>query len=191
MKYILPEYSNEKHTEKYSDDKIEEYRVGYKKSGMQIMLTEKNSLVEDEYGLTLKSAKYLAEGTEIKESMIHHHKKGHASRHLQFKLQAEKETIRIFLDNLDEEDYSKCIKGFLHISQELIKQEQEENNIEDNLIEYFFNKNIITLKKERIFLLSKISESFKQGQITAEDKKINKNKLLTLQQTHIKPFLEF
>jgi hypothetical protein len=191
MKYILPEYSNEEHTEKYSDEKIEEYRVGYKKSGMQITLTEKNFLVEDEYGLTLKSAKYLAEGTEIKESMIHHHKKGHPSRHLQFKLQAEKETIRIFLDNLDEEDYSRCIKGFLHISQELIAREQKENNITDNLIEYFFNKNIQTLTNERRFLLGKISESFKQGQITAEDKKIDKNKLSALQQTHIRPFLEF
>ena len=71
--YILSTYANEKHAETYSDSKIEELRIGYKKDGIQVTIIERNSLVEEEYGLTLKSAKYLAEGNRIKESMIHHH----------------------------------------------------------------------------------------------------------------------
>lgn len=117
--------------------------------------------------------------------MIHHHTKGHEFKHLQFKLYAKKEEIRIFLDILDDEDYVRCIKGFLHISQDLITKENK------NLFNYFFNENIKSLTNERRHLISKISEASTKGQITASDKSVDKKKLLELQkETHLKPFFE-
>jgi hypothetical protein len=192
--YILPEYTNQKHIERHTDKESDESIVAYKKGGINITFTERNSLLEDEYGLNFKSAKYLVEGrTEIKESMIHHHQKGHKSRHLQFKLQSKKETIRIFLDNIDENDYERCIKGFLYISQRLIQKEQEENKIEEDLLDYFFNEKIKKLKSEQEFLLEKISQAFSNGQITAaNDEAVDKMKLLELkEEAHLNPFLEW
>lgn len=192
--YILSEYSNQKHTERYTDKNVDEFRITYKKDGINITFTEKNSLIEEEYGLNFKSAKYLVEGrTDVKESMIHHHKKGHKSRHLQFKLQSKKETIRIFLDNIDDTDYKRCIKGFLYISQHLIQKEQEEHKIKENLITYFFNEKIDSLKQEQKFLLEKISQAYSNKQITdTKEDAIDKDKLLELKkETHLKPFLEW
>ncbi|HIJ01261.1 TPA: hypothetical protein HA363_01300 [Candidatus Woesearchaeota archaeon] len=192
--YILSEYANPKHIERYTDKETDEFRITYKKEGMHITITEKNSLLEEEYGLNFKSAKYLVEGrTEIKESMIHHHQKGHKSKHLQFKLQSRKETIRIFLDNIDYTDYERCIKGFLHISQHLMQKEQQENKIEENLLEYFFNEKIQRLELEKRFLLTKISQAFSSGQITdASDDAVDKQRLLELKkEAHLKPFLEW
>jgi hypothetical protein len=80
--YVLAEYANEKHLVNHTDKTTDEMRIVYEQNGVQIGLIETNSLVEDEYCLNLKSAKYTLEGTEVKESMIHHHKKGHSSRHL-------------------------------------------------------------------------------------------------------------
>lgn len=160
---------------------------------MQIELTETNSLIEEEYCLNLKSAKYLLEGTEVNESMIHHHEKGHGERHLQFKLQAKKETIRIFLTGLGAEDYENCIKGFLHICQDLIVKEQKENKITDNLLEYFFNDKIQSLMAERKYLLKQINGAFKtENIIGTNNKSINEKKLLELKnEAHLKLFLEW
>ncbi|MFA6073166.1 MAG: hypothetical protein WC758_03570 [Candidatus Woesearchaeota archaeon] len=142
--------------------------------------------------MNLKSAKYFAESTEVKESMIHHHKKGHKLRHLQFKLQSQRETIRIFLDNLDDEDYARCIKGFLHISQDLIQREMKDNKIKEDLIKYFFNEKIKELANERKYLLEKISDAFGSGQITdMKDESVDKNKLLELKKdSQLEPFLK-
>jgi hypothetical protein len=192
--YVLPEYTNEENLKNIRSQTEDAYSVVFNKiKGFQIELRETNSLVEEEYCLNLKSAKFVVEGTEVKESMIHHHKKGHISRHLQFKLQARNETIRISLENLDIDDYVHCIKGFLHISQDLIQKEQEDNNIEENLCDYFFNSKIGELSTSRTYLLEKIRESSKFGQIIDEtntpldDKKLSELK----KETHLLPFLDW
>ncbi|HJX06304.1 MAG TPA: hypothetical protein VJ461_06355 [Candidatus Nanoarchaeia archaeon] len=191
--YLLPEYANNKNLQNIRSKTEDEYKIKYSAKGMQIELTENNSLIEEEYCLNLKSAKYLLEGTEVKESMIHHHEKGSVERHLQFKLQAKKETIRIFLTGLDTEDYEKCIKGFLHISQDLIVKEQKENKIKDNLKEYFFNEKIQSLAAERRYLLKQISSAFKAGNVLdISDKSIDDQKLLELKdEDHLRLFLEW
>jgi len=192
--YILSQYTNPKHIKHYTDNEIDEYRITYHKEGMHITITEKNSLLEEEYGLNFKSAKYIVEGrTDIKESMIHHHQKGHTSRHLQFKIQSQKETIRIVLNDIDDTDYEKCIKGFLYLSQYLIEKEQKENNIKDNLIDYFFNEKIQELGTQKNFLLDKISRAFSNRQITNErNQAVDSKKLSELKkETHLKPFLDW
>jgi len=184
--YTLVEYANPENLKHHRTQTEDEYLISYNDNDSHIELKESNSLVEDEYCLSLESAKYVVEGIrDNKKSMIHHHTKGHEFKHLQFKLYAKKEEIRIFLDILDDEDYILCIKGFLHISQDLIAKENK------NLLNYFFNENIKSLANERRHLLSKISEASAKGQITASDKSVDKKKLLELQkETHLKPFFE-
>jgi len=187
--YILPEYANSDNLKNIRSQFEDEYAINFSQEDIQIVLTETNSLVEDEYCLNLKSSKFTLEG-ETKESMIHHHKKGHADKHLQFKLYAKKQEIRIFLEKLDDEDYQKCIKGFLYIAKELINQEQ--NSIKENLVKYFFNEKIEQLIPKSKYLLKKISESFNNKKIlNNEDKPINQNQIKELQaDPHLKLFLE-
>lgn len=189
--YILPEYANSDNLKNVRTQFEDEYVMSFSQEELQITLTETNSLVEDEYCLNLKSAKFTLEG-ETKESMIHHHKKGHSDKHLQFKLYAKNQEIRIFLEKLDDEDYQKCIKGFIYIAKELILQEQENNSIEENLVKYFFNKKIETVTTEREYLLNKISESFNSQKILdVNDKALNKEEIKELQsEEHLKLFLE-
>jgi hypothetical protein len=94
---------------------------------------------------------------------------------------------------MDNDDYVQCIKGFLHISQDLIYREQKENNIEEDLSKYFFNKKIETLSSNRKYLLGKIHESFKAGQITDEKNEPLDEKSLTelRKEIHLSPFLDW
>jgi hypothetical protein len=189
--YVLPEFANAINLKNRRGQFQDEYLAIFSKEDVQISLTETNSLVEDEYCLNLKSAKFILDG-EIKESMIHHHKKGHSDKHLQFKLYARNEEIRIFLEKLDDVDYQKCIKGFLYVAKELIKQEQKNNNIREDLVNYFFNNKIETLIPERNFLLKKINESFNNQKILNNfGKSLNEEEVKKLQkEPHLKLFLE-
>ena len=192
--YLLPEYANQTNLEYNRYGTEDEHKITYSKEGIQISLIETNSLIEDEYCLNLKSATYIIEGTtETKESMIHHHQTGHQSRHLQFKLKSRNETIRIMLEFIDLEDYKSCIKGFLHISRELIDTERRNNRIGENLQEYFFNDDIEKLTNDRKFLLDKIRQAFSTRQIMdASDGAVNKKKLLELKkETHLSPFFDW
>ncbi len=189
--YVLPEYANSINLKNIRSQTEDEYLVKFSKNDLIITLSETNSLIEDEYCLNLHSSKFILESVN-KESMIHSHSKGHSDRHLQFKLYSQKEEIRIFLDAIDDEDYEKCIKGFLHIAQDLILNEQKENNVKENLALYFFNDKIETLVNERNYLLTKIKQAFNQNKILNNlDKPVDEKKLLGLQkETHLKPFLE-
>jgi hypothetical protein len=193
--YILQDYANEQNIEHNAMAKEDEYKVEYsKKQGVLISLVETNRLAEDEYFLNLKSVKFVVEGmTEVKESAIHHHKKGETFKHLQFKLQAKKETIRIDLEPLDMDDYRRCIKGFLHIAKDIIIGEQETCKIKEDLKEYFFSDKIDSLLEERKFLLEKISEADKLGLITDKSgKSLDKERLLELRkETHLAPFFNY
>ncbi|MCC7574847.1 hypothetical protein KO361_04615 [Candidatus Woesearchaeota archaeon] len=189
--YILPEFANSTNLKNKRGQFQDEYSATFSEKDIQISLTETNSLVEDEYCLNLKSAKFTLEG-ETKESMIHHHKKGHSDKHLQFKLYARNQEIRIFLEKLDDEDYQRCIKGFLYVAKELIKQEQENNSVKENLVKYFFNEKIEQLILERNYLLNKINESFNNQKIlnNAGDA-LNQADIKELQrEEHLKLFLD-
>lgn len=189
--YILSEFANTNNLKNIRGQFQDEYSATFSEKDLQISLTETNSLIEDEYCLNLKSAKFTLEG-ETKESMIHHHKKGHSDKHLQFKLYAKNEEIRIFLEKLDEEDYQRCIKGFLYIAKELIKQEQQNNSIKENLVNFFFNEKIEKLIPERNYLLNKINESFNNQKILNNNgESLNQTNIKELQrEEHLKLFLE-
>jgi hypothetical protein len=189
--YVLPEFVNNVNLKHFRSQFQDEYTILFSEESVQISLTETNSLVEDEYCLNLRSAKFTLEG-ETKESMIHHHKKGHSDKHLQFKLYAKKKEIRIFLEKLDDNDYQKCIKGFLYIAKELIIQEQEKNQIKENLVEFFFNEKIETLTPHKNYLLTKIRESFDSQKILdTDDKSLNQEDIKKLQkEEHLNLFLE-
>lgn len=191
--YNLVEYANSHNLKQNRTQTEDEYYINYSENGIRVELRETNSIVEDEYCLNLESAKYVVEGIKnTKKSMIHHHKKGHKFKHLQFKLYSKREEIRIFLDILDDDEYMRCIKGFLHIAQDLILHEKEESEIREDLLTYFFNEKIKTLKGERRYLLTKIDKAASQRQITgADDKPFDKEKLLELKkETHLKPFFD-
>ncbi|MBI4981478.1 hypothetical protein HZC30_08065 [Candidatus Woesearchaeota archaeon] len=164
---------------------------------LTLELSEINSLTEERYSLNLKSARCVLEGTlsrrEIKEAMIHHHPRGHPWKHLQFKLLHQHEVIRIRLDLMDEEDYNRCIKGFLHLSQDVISYAREENNIQTEVISYFFNDKIGELESNRLFLLNKIRAAFEKGYILDDsNRSINKIKLEQLKsEKHLLPFLKW
>ncbi len=191
--YVLQNYANRENLVESRGQVEHTLSISYNSQGIKIELSETNSLIEEEYNLSLKSAKYHVESTESKEAMIHNHKKGHTEKHLQFKLQAKRETIRIFLEGLDAEDYTRCIKGFLHISCDIIKQEQKKLGIEENLTEFFFNSEIKSLVSDRQFLMSKINRAFQAGQIKdSSEKGLDAKGLIELKrQAHLKPFLEF
>ncbi|MFH1175022.1 MAG: hypothetical protein V1725_07870 [archaeon] len=192
-RYILQEYANRKHLQNIRSETENTWRITYSEKGTKIELEETNSLVEDEYNLSLSSAKYLVEGTtESKETMIHHHKKGHGMRHIQFKISALKQTIRIFLDQLDDSDYEKCIKGFLHICKDIIRMESKQKKLREDLQIYFFNEDIKKLAHERRFLVEKIKKAYNSKQITADDKIIEEKNLIQLRKEHaIQAFIEW
>lgn len=172
--YVFPYYANEKHLEHVRHATTEEYKIDFSNDDFNVSIIETNSLIEDRYCLNLKSAKYIIEGSmtqnEVKEAMIHHYPYGHPWKHLQFKLSGGNKVIRINLEPIDENDYEKCIKGFLFISQELILQEQEENNIRIDLKDYFFDKKINELEPFKNYLLRKIETAFTEGKILADSK---------------------
>ena len=130
--------------------------------------------------------------TESKEAMIHHHKKGHGLRHIQFKISALKQTIRIFLDNLDDLDYEKCIKGFLNICSDIIEVERKQKKITTDLQDYFFNNSIQSLLSERKFLITRIQKAYGSGQITVNDLAVENKNLSNLRKEQaLKYFLEW
>ncbi len=192
-RYILQEYANQKHLKNIRSETEDTWRIAYTEKDAKIELAETNSLIEDEYSLNLASAKYLVEGTtESKEAMIHHHKKGHQMRHIQFKISALRQTIRIFLDNLDEQDYERCIKGFLSLCQDIITHEGKDKKIKADLQKYFFNENIKHLSHERLFLLARIKNAYDSGQLTADDKALEEKNLLEFQkEPALRPFLDW
>jgi hypothetical protein len=173
--YVFSYYANEKHLEYTRHATTEEYKIDFSDNNFNINITETNSLIENRYCLNLKSAKYIIEGSmtqnEVKEAMIHHHPYAHPWKHLQFKLSGGNKVIRINLEPLDEKDYEKCIKGFLFISQELILQEQEENNIKIGLKDYFFDPKIEELASFKKYLLRKIEMAYVEGKVLSDLKK--------------------
>ena len=167
--YVLGNYANSsnlKH-ERYETEHIT--KVRFSNDSLIIELSESNSLVEERYCLNIKSAKFIIEGTmnqnEIKEAMVHHHPYGHPWKHLQFKIYGKNEVIRINLEPLDEEDYINCIKGFLHISKDIIDIEEKENKISTNLTSYFFNSALEELMPFRKYLLRKIKTAYDSEQV--------------------------
>ncbi len=192
-RYILQEYANPDHLENMRSETEDTWKISFLKKDVKIELEETNSLIEEEYSLNLTSTKYFVESTtESKEAMIHHHRKGHQLRHIQFKISALRQTIRIFLDKLDESDYERCIKGFLSICHDIIISEGKEKKIKENLQKYFFNKNIKKISHERAFLLKKIKESYSSGQLTADDKKIGEEGLAEFRKEQaLLPFLNW
>ncbi len=172
--YVFPFYANEEHLEHTTYATTDEYKIDFSDDTFNINIIEVNSLIEDRYCLNLKSAKYIIEGSmtrnEFKETMIHHHPKGHPWKHLQFKLNSENKIIRINLEPLDNDDYEKCIKGFLFISQELLLKEQEENNIKTDLKDYFFDPNISELEPFKNYLLRKIGTAYNEGKVLGDSK---------------------
>ncbi len=193
--YLLPFYANNENLEDNRYEREHESKIKFQEEGMRLEISEVNSLVEERYCLSIMSARYLLEGTmsrnEIKEAMIHHHPFGHPWKHLQFKLTSRNEVIRVNLEPVDEEDYVKCIKGFLHITQELIRLEQKE--IKQNLIEYFFNDKINELEPFRRYLLHKIKAAFNDGKILdSSDKSVGPKQLEDLKsEIRLLPFLDW
>ena len=195
--YLLPLYANKENLEENRYKTEHESRIQFSKNNLKLELSEVNSLIEERYCLSIMSARYILEGTmsknEIKEAMIHHHPYGHPWKHLQFKLNSQDEVIRINIEPIDEEDYLKCIKGFLYISQDLIKFEQKENNIDQNIIHHFFDKKINELEDFRIYLLNKIKTAYNNGNILNNfNESINSEKLEILKsERRLLPFLDF
>ena len=195
--YLLPLYANKENLEENRYKTEYESRIRFSKSNIKLELSEVNSLVEEQYCLSIMSAKYVLEGmmskNEIKEAMIHHHPHGHPWKHIQFKFTSQNEVIRINLEPVDEEDYLKCIKGFLHISQDLIELEQQENKIDHNLIDYFFDKKVNELEPFRIYLLNKIKTAYDNGNmLNNSDEVVDSNQLRSFKsEKRLLPFLDW
>lgn len=130
---------------------------------------------------------------EIREAMIHHHPQGHPWKHLQFTLEHKHEVIRIILDPVDGEDYQNCIKGFLHLCQDIMIQEMEESKIKTNLPEYFFNDKIKELESQKYFLLDKVRRAYESGNMLNDSNdSVDKPMLFELKkERHLLPFLNW
>lgn len=192
-RYILEAYANQEHLENMRSQTEDTWRVVYAERGTKIELAETNSLIEDEYSLNLTSAQYLVEGaTQSREAMIHHHRRGHPLYHLQFKITALGRTIRIYLDMLNNADYEKCIKGFLHLCQDIITHEGKLKKTTDDLPRHFFNEHIGELATERRFLLNRVRSAHGSRQITADDQEVGDEDLQHLrQEPALQPFLDW
>ncbi|MBU2561220.1 MAG: hypothetical protein KKD17_02900 [Nanoarchaeota archaeon] len=202
--YILPGYANPEHLENVRSETEHISKVTWGRDGHQIELSETNSLVEDKYSLNLSSAQYVVEGFKTPESeemaqninrqaMIHHHPRGHQEKHLQFKLRKENEVIRITLENLSSDDYQRCIKGFLSVSQKIIELERTEGNILANLQEFFFNERVSELDVDRRFLLGHIKQAYRNDAIRLDNgEPVTSEKLQELKsEIHLLPFLDW
>jgi len=194
---VLPHYANQSNLKQSTYEREHESKIAFSEGSLNLELSEINSLTEERYSLNLKSAKYFLEGTmsknEIKEAMIHHHPQGHPWKHLQFKLLHKHEVIRIILDPVDEDDYERCVKGFLYISQEILLQTKEENKLIVDVIDYFFNLKIRELRGSGVYLLQKVKRAFENGEILDDyGKKVDVKKLETLrEEKHLLPFLNW
>lgn len=194
---VLPYYANPNNLKQATYEREHESKIFFSEGSMNLELSEINSLTEERYSLNLRSAKYFLEGimsrNEVKEAMIHHHPQGHPWRHLQFKLLHKHEVIRIILEPLDEEDYERCVKGFLYLSQEILIQAKEENKLAVDVINYFFNPKIKELAEFRTYLLQKVKLAFEKGDILdTVNKAVDIKKLGVLRdEKHLLPFLNW
>ncbi|MBU0628667.1 MAG: hypothetical protein KKC75_05725 [Nanoarchaeota archaeon] len=153
---------------------------------------------EEEYRFRMKSRHKEEEIIVHRDIAIEHHQPRethpHGSEHLQFKLYTEGfGKIRITLDIRNNEEYKRCILGFLSVLKDII----------DNFDKYY--KNIIkeilnlemfgNLKDHRNFLKGKISDSLIQSRIEMDTnagiKVINKDLLKYLRANEaLLPFFE-
>jgi hypothetical protein len=202
--YILSGYANPAHLENVRSETEHISKVRWGQDGHQIELSETNSLVEDKYSLNLSSAQYVVEGFKTQETdnashninrqaMIHHHPRGHREKHLQFKLQKENEVIRMTLENLNTDDYQRCIKGFLSVSQKIIELERTEGNIRADLQGFFFNDRVRELDVDRRFLLEHIKQAYRNESIRLDNgEPVTPEKLQELKsEIHLLPFLDW
>jgi hypothetical protein len=203
--YLLPLYANKANLRSNRGQTEDEYKITFSQGGTIIELSETNSLVEDKYSLNLRSARYVVEGSETgenqaimprtvqREAMIHHHPEGHPWRHLQFKLVSGHEVIRIKLENLDQDDYESCIKGFLAISYRIIEHERVACHISANLKGYFFNAQIDALETDRIFLLNQVKIARNSNAILDNSNNpVTNDKLNELKsEIHLLPFFDW
>lgn len=133
------------------------------------------------------------ETAENREAMIQHHPGRHQDRHLQFRLKASHEVIRIRLEFLDHDDYLRCIRGFLSVSQKIIESEQADGEMPIDLDDYFFNDLIDELDCDRQFLLGKIKLAYQSENILGDgDAPVTQDKLEALkEESHLLPFLDW
>ncbi len=194
--YLLPYYANLSNLEENRGEREHESKITFNEGGLNLELSETNSLIEEQYSLNIKSSKYILEGVlsknEIREAMIHHPYR-HPWKHLQFTLEHEHEVIRIILDPVDEDDYQNCIKSFLHLCQDLMMQEMKDNKIKINLPEYFFNERIKELESHRYFLLDKVRRAFESGNVlNYSEQPIDRHTLSELKrEKYLLPFLNW
>jgi len=139
---------------------------------------------EEEYRFRMKSRHKEEEIIVHRDIAIEHHQPKkthpHASEHLQFKLYTEGfGKIRINLGIKDNEEYKRCIMGFLSILKDLINNfDKHYKNISKEILNLEMFKD---LEKHRSFLKEKISDSLIQSRIEMDTnqgiKVINKKSL--------------
>lgn len=195
--HVLPQYANPQNLSSPLRTASEEiYRLIYNNRQQQITLEETISVDGETHILELASYKYTLEATtdkpyETKEIGLHHHpKKGHPGHHLQFKIVTkDSKIVRIHLENLDRDDYVKCIKGFLRVAKDVIQAEQEKEQL-PNLTNYFFTEAIETLQPERNFLVGKVQEAaINQGILDENNKPFSTKQIKQLENDqHLLPF---
>ncbi len=143
------------------------YRIQYARAGKNIVLEEDLALSGERHILSLNAVTYLVETgrNEVKEIGVHRHPRPgtpHNQPHLQFKIQATgNRVIRIPLEHLTWDDYARCIKGFLHIANDLLGKE--------GVAGFFFNERVAELEGERRFLLERIRSAERQQLLFGED----------------------
>jgi hypothetical protein len=195
INYILSYYANPKNQRIVRSETEVLTQIQYT-DGVLITLIETNSLIKDNFSLTLHSAEYIVESKEnqITESMLHNHDGRHSDWHLQFNLQTNaKKTIRIIIDSLSEEEHKTCICGFLYLVKNLLQKEEKKKKIDCNLKKYFFNEHIDELEKECMFLLGKIKIASNINKFMDEnDAPLTQEEIDELKkETHLLPFLQW
>ncbi len=153
---------------------------------------------EEEYRFRMKSRHIEEEITIHRDIAIEHHQPRdthpHGSEHLQFKFSSEDfGKIRINLDIKNDDEYKRCILGFLSMLRDIISTfEKHRKNITKEILNLeMFNE----LENHRSFLKEKIANSLIQSRIEmdAEEgiKIINKESLENLKQNEaLLPFFE-
>jgi len=141
---------------------------------IEIMEVPCNNPNEEEYRFRMKSRHKEEEIIVHRDIAIEHHQPRemhpHGSEHLQFKLYTEGfGKIRINLGIRDNNEYKKCIFGFLSILKELIDNfDKYHKNISEEILNLQMFKG---LGKHRSFLKGKISESLNQSKIEMDTSK--------------------
>lgn len=166
--HVLTPYANAEHLEgPLRTANSECYQIQYARAGKNIVLEEDLSLNGERHILALNTVTYLVETgrNEAKEIGVHRHPRPgtlHNQPHLQFKIRAaDNRVIRIPLEHITWDDYTRCIKGFLHIANDLLGKE--------GVAGFFFNERVTELEGERRFLLERIRVAERQQLIFGED----------------------